>query len=464
LRRIAKVSSGLLLVNLLVLSMMTASGAAAMGANQASATASQAQTSKAASGTEDLKNPDPKIREKTARELGATGDPSVVPALAAALNDSSAQVRRQVVIALASIRVSQSLDALIGATTDNDQEVRWLSVKGIEGYYTGQSPKSGSGFMGFMEKQYRSVKSAFVENSQEVPPGTAVNIRAIASLDRVMMDPGYPKASREATRALGILRAKQAVPDLITTAHSSNQDLAREALSSLGKIRDTSAGPKLIDLLDSSHRDVQQDAAVTVGILRTRAAIPKLQSMYENSSNKGTREKALQGLAYIGDPVSGPLFLKALWDSDNSIQTSAAEGLARSKYQPALPDLLRAAPAEKNGGVRLAMEFAITSLGHNDYLSSMINALGSNGDFAQAYLIELARDPKLLSQLYPYMDSRNAEVRRRLCNVLMYSGDQTSVQPLERASHDQDGSVAAAALRALAAVRQRSSAPPPSGS
>ncbi len=417
--------------------------------------------SKNASGTEDLKNPDPKIRAKTARELGQSGNPAMVPALAAALNDPSPKVRRQVVIALASIRVSQSLNALISATTDSDEEVRWLAIMGIEGYYTGQSPKSSAGFMGFMEKQYRTVKQQFEQNSNEVPPGTAVNIRAIAALDRTMMDNRYPKAQLAATQALGALRARQAVPDLVTTAHSPDYDLARQALNALSQIQDTSAGPKLVDLLDSPNRKVRQDAAVTIGILRTRSAVPKLQSMYNGSSHRTTREKALEGLAYVGDPVSGPLFLKALWNPDHAIQISAAEGLARSKYHPALPDLLRAAPAEKNATVRLAMEFAITALGRDDYLSSLTNDLGSGSGegIAQSYLIELARQPGFLAKLYPYMDSRNADVRRELCNVLLYSGNSTSIQPLERASHDRNGSVAAAALRALAAVRRRTSTP-----
>ncbi|MCL5005838.1 MAG: HEAT repeat domain-containing protein [Acidobacteria bacterium] len=462
-KRITKAFSKLLLI-ILILPVAGALGRAAVaaGANQSPAKASQSGASSAGSETEDLKNPNPKIRAKTARELGQTGDPSVVPALAAALSDPSPKVRQQVVIALASIRVSQSLDALISATTDSNEQVRWLAIKGIEGYYTGHAPKSG--FMAFVKRQYRGVKRQFDQTITEVPPGTVVSVRAVAALDRAMMDPRFPRDSREAARALGILRAKLAVPDLVTTAHSSDADLAREALNSLSKIRDTSAGPKLIDLLDSPNRGVKQDAAVTIGILRTRAAVPKLQSMYENSPNKGTREKALEGLSYIGDPVSGPIFLKALWDPDNSIQISAAEGLGRSKYQPALPDLLRAAPAEKNAEVRVAMEFAITSLGRSDYLSALINDLGSGStnDIAQSYLIELARRPGFLSKLYPYMDSRDAEVRRRLCNVLMYSGDSTSVQPLERASHDADGSVAAAALRALAAVRQRVSASAPS--
>ncbi len=356
---------------------------AASAAGPAPENSRQAQT---ASGTEDLKNPDPKIRIKTARELGQTGSPSVVPALAAALSDPNPKVRREVVIALASIRVSQSLDALIGATTDSDEEVRWLAIKGIEGYYTGQTPKSSAGFMGFMGKQYRSVKRQFIQNTLEVPPGTAVDIRAIAALDRAMMDNRYPKAQLEATRALGVLRARPAVTDLVATAHSEDSDLDRQALNSLAAIQDTAAGPKLVDLLDSPSRKVRQDAAVTVGILRTRSAVPKLQWMYANSSKKETREKALEGLAYVGDPASGPVFLKALSSPDNPIQISAAEGLARSKYQPALPELLRAAPAEKKTAVRLAMEFAITALGRNDYLSSLVNDLASNTDIAQAYL------------------------------------------------------------------------------
>jgi HEAT repeat protein len=460
-RRMAKASAKLWC--LLVLPVVMATAVAAQAARQASATASPTQTSTANSETEDLKNPNPKIRAKTARELGESGDPSVVPALAAALNDPSPKVRRQVVVALASIRVRSSLDALITATTDNDDEVRRLAVEGIEGYYTGQTPKSESGFMGFMGKQYRTVKRQFVESNLQVPPGTAVDIRATAALDRVMMDTRFHDASLAATRALGVLLAKPAVPDLVATAHSPNADMARAALDSLAKIKDISAGPKLLDLLDSPNRDLQQDAAVTIGILRTRAAVPKLQAMYENSPHKETREKALEGLGYIGDPVSGPLFLKALWDPDNSIEISAAEGIARSQYQPALPDLLRAAPAEKNAEVRLAMEFAITSLGRDDYLSSLVNDLGSGsrGGIAQAYLIELARNPALLPKLYSYMDSRDADVRRRLCNVLMYSGDKTSLAPLERASHDGNGDVAAAALRAMAAVRARTSAPPP---
>jgi len=450
-----------------ILILLVIAGGASYGkaAPQSAATASSTAASATPAGNsevEDLKNPSPKVRAKAAREIGEAGDPSAVPALITALSDSSSDVRRQVVVSLASIRVAQSLQGLIQATSDNDSEVRWLAVRGIEGYYTGVTPKTG--FFGYMERQYRSAKRKFEGGSVQVSPGTTVDPQAVSALERVMKDAQYSRPAQEATRALGILLARQAVPDLVTTAHSPSEDLAREALNSLAKIQDTSAGPKLVDLLSSPDRNVRQDAAVTVGILRTRAAVPKLQSLYENDTHSQTRDKALQGLAYIGDPVSVPIFLEALNNSHAPIRGYAAQGLARAKDEKALPDLLRVTPAEKNADARLAMEFAITSLGKNDYLSSMINALGSGeGDTAQAYLTELARNPNFLSGLYPYLNSRDADVRRRLCNVLLYAGDGTSVQPLEGLSHDQNSEVAAAALHALSAVRLRAGASPAAG-
>ena len=452
--------NGLILAQILVLAAFAGAAPRVTAAPQSTATkgstAQAASSSKVVSGTdiEDLKNPKAKVRAKAAKEIGENGDPSAVPALIAALNDPSTNVRKQVVVALASIRVKQSLQGLIQATSDSDSEVRWLAVKGIEGYYTGVTPKTG--FMGYMERQYRSAKRKFLGGPIRITPGTAVDPKAVSALDRVMMDTRHQRAAEEATRALGILMARQAVPDLVITAHGPNVDLAREALNSLGKIQDTSAGPKLVDLLSSPNNKIEQDAAVTVGILRTKSAVPRLQAMYENGPNQATRQAALQGLSYIGDPTSEPIFLKALYDNQASIRGYAAQGMARAKDTKALPDLLRSAPAEKNADARLAMEFAITALGRNDYLSAIIQSLDSGqSDEAQAYLVELARRPGFLAELYPYMNSRDAQVQQRLCDVLMYAGDATSIQPLEQLSHDRNNQVAAAALRALSAVRRR---------
>ena len=106
------------------------------------------------------------------------------------------------------------------------------------------------------------------------------------------------------------------------------------------------------------------------------------------------------------------------------------------------------------------MEFALTALSRNDYLAEMVDELGSRseGDAAQSYFVELARRPGFLAVLYPYLDHHDPAVRKRLCDVLMFSGDSSSLAPLERLSRDSNNDVASEALRALRAIRARSAA------
>jgi len=405
---------------------------------------------------EGLKSSDAKIRAKTARELGQSGDNSVIPSLVSALKDPEPKVRREVVVALATLRQPAALDALTTVMKDTDAETRGLAVEGIVGYYTGETPSTG--FAAFMKKNWERAMSHFIPDTTQVDPGIALDPKAVEALREGLADMSSGRVARESARGLGVLHARAAVPDLVKAAHLTDVDLSREALSALGKIGDTSAGPQLLDLLNSSDKDVRLDAAVTVGILRTHEALAKLQSMFDSASDSRTREKSLEGLAYLGEPVSVPTFLKALWSSDKSLRISSAEGLARAGDPKAIPDLLKAAGSESDAEARLAMGFALTALGRNDYLAEMVDELGSrmNGDVAKSYFVELARKPGFLAQLYPYLDHRSSTVRMKLCDVLMASGDATSIPLLERLSRDSNGDVASEALRALRAIRARS--------
>jgi HEAT repeat protein len=407
---------------------------------------------------EELKSPDANRRARAARELGQSADPSAVPALAAALNDPSLKVRREVVLALSSIRVPEALDPLIAATRDQDLKVRELAIRGLVGYYTGETPSFG--FVAFWKRAWRRAKTRFVEENVRIDPGVKVEPKVIAALVATMNNTPAIEPARKAADGLGILMARAAVPDLVKAAYSSDEDLAVEALNALAKIKDRSAGPQLVNLLDSSNDAVKREAAVTLGILKANAALAKLQSMFANNPHRQTREKALEGLAYLGDPLSVPLFITALWSHDKTYRALAAEGLGRAGDTKGLPDLERAVQVEKDSEARMAMQFAITALGKADYFSALVDELGSTlrGNTAQAYLIELSREKKFLPRLYPYMDNPDGTVRRRLCTVLMFTGDNSSVQPLERLSHDSNADVAREALRALRAVRLRAAA------
>jgi HEAT repeat protein len=404
---------------------------------------------------QELKSPDAAIRAKAAKQLGESGDISTVPALAAELTDPSSKVRGEVIIALSKLHTNQSLDALLKATRDTDPSVRLLAVEATIGWYTGNIPAVGFG--GIVSRSYHNAMNRFQGNVTRINPGMQVDPRAITALEKAMEDTRSIDAARKAAWGLGVLTARSAVPDLIKAAHSFDPDLAINALNALAKIKDISAGPQLVDVLDSTNNGVKQTAAITVGILRTKAAIPKLESIYQNDRNKETRAAALDGLAYVGDPSAYSVFSTALSSRNPDERQYAAEGLARAGNRQALPELESRMAIEKKEGVRLGILFAETSLGQTQHLRDLVESLPSRswGGVAQSYLIELARRKDLLQDIYPYLSSRDATTRRRLCYVLMYSGDASSIQQLQPLTRDRNGDVAAAALSAVRAIRAR---------
>jgi len=401
------------------------------------------------------------VRAKAADDLGKAGDRTTIPALGDALKDASPKVRHEVVLALAQFHQSDVLPPLEAATKDVDDGVRMTAVQCLVGYYTGNLPPSG--WTGFMKKNWQRATSHFQADDSKIDPGVNVDPSVVTTLVGVMKDTRSNAASREATKGLGILLARAAAPDLVVTAHSSDADLSREALNSLGKIKDRDSGPKLVDLLDSPNKDIKRDACVTVGILRTKDAVAKLQTIFQSDPDQKDKAAAMQGLAYLGDKVSVPVFTPALWNDNKDIRQGAAEGLARAADPQCLSELQRADLAEKDEGPKLAMEYALAALGKDDALRDVVSELGSkvHGDVARVYLTELTRNPSFLTKLYPYLQSPENGVRKRLCVVLMYSGDQSSLAQLDRLEHDTDGDVAKAALNAKRAIRARMDSPAP---
>lgn len=395
------------------------------------------------------------IRAKAADDLGKQGDRTTIPALADALKDSSSKVRREAVLSLAEFHLSEVLPSIESATKDVDDGVRMTAIQCLIGFYTGNLPPTG--WTGFMKKNWQWAASHFQMDDSKIDPGVNVDPTVVTTLIGIMKTSRSSGDVRQATKGLGILLATAAAPDLVVTAHSSDVDLAREALNALDKIKDRASGPKLVDLLDSSNKDIKRDACVTVGILGTKEALAKLQAIFQNDTDQKDRVAAMQGLAYLGDKVSVPLFTQALWNENKDIRQGAAEGLARAADPQSLSELQKAELAEKDAAPKLAIEYALAALGQDNALSNLVSELGSKGrpDVARAYLTELARNPVFLTKLYPFLVSPDSSIRKRLCIVLMYSGDQTSLPQLDRLERDPDSDVASTALKAKRAIRAR---------
>src|SRR6185436_7026458 len=82
-----------------------------------------------------LRDPDPKVREKAVRQLGENKNPAYAPVLAPLVQDPDEKVRMTVVRSLIRIGTEASLSPLCRAVRDGLPEIRYLAVDGIVNFY-----------------------------------------------------------------------------------------------------------------------------------------------------------------------------------------------------------------------------------------------------------------------------------------------------------------------------------------
>ena len=176
----------------------------------------------------------------------------------------------------------------------------------------------------------------------------------------------------------------------------------------------------MIDLLDSSNKDIKRDACMTVGILGTHDAVAKLQAIYQNDTDEKDKVAAMQGLAYLGDKVSVPIFTQGLWNPNKDIRQGAAEGLARAADPSSLNELQKAVMAEKDGAPKLADEFALAALGQDGALSDLVTELGTKVRPMSRVLLDRTRPQSGLSDQALHLPS---EPRREYSQAPLHRAD-----------------------------------------
>jgi HEAT repeat protein len=267
-----------------------------------------------------------------------------------------------------------------------------------------------------------------------------------------------------AARATGILRGRQALPDLEQALHSKDTQVIYESLVAIQKIRDTSAGASIIFLLRDLDERVQIAAVETTGLLMYRDGANDLSDVLDRSKNIRVKRAALTALAQIpAEPLHG-VYTSYLVNKDDGLREAAAEGLGRLKNPADRATVESAFASERKTGPRLSLAFALVSMGKREmgefdplrYLVDNLNSTGYRG-IARPYLSELARDPEIRKALYPAL--RDPMVTRDekigLGQVLSQSGDRDALPALETLSQDSDQDVAQEGLRSLKNLRAR---------
>ena len=400
------------------------------------------------------------VKPKDVKEIGKGGT-SAIPHLQELLKDPNRDVRVEVVRQLTDIGTQYSLDPLILGTADNEPEVQIRATDGLVNFYLPGYVQSGLGAS--IKRVGTSVKSKFTDtNDKIIDPYVTVRPEVITAFGKLARSGGSMDARANAARALGILRGRAAVPDLIEAAHSKNSDVIYESLVALQKIRDDSAGPKVEFLLHDLDPRVQIAALDTVGVLRDMSAVPGITDVVDRTRDVKVKREALGALAMLPEETSRPVYQQYITDKDDRLRAAAAEGFARLKNPKDLTMLQKAWADEAKPQPRLSLAFAQVMLGVREvsefsplrYLVNNLNSSAYNGQ-AFPFLVELARDRDVRQVLYGQLPNGTKAEKIGLAGVLARSGDQASVPELQKLTNDPDPDVSKEALRAVRTLQSR---------
>ncbi len=404
---------------------------------------------------------DAKERAKAVREY-AKGDSASIEKLASYLSDPDIDVRVEAVKGIDQIGGPGSVDPLVRALSDNDPEVQIRATDGLVNFYLPGYLQTG----GLLKRASAAVKAHFTDtNDQVIDPWVEVRPDVIRALGKVVRGASSMHARADAARAIGILRGRAAIPDLMQAMRTKDDEVMYESLNALQKIHDPTVAPQITWLLHDLSDRIQIKALETTGLLQNRAALPDVRNALDHAHNQKVRRAALEAIALMPDDSVHGLLVSYLDNKDDQLRCSAAEGLARLKNSADEQALQHVFQNDKKTAPRLGAAFGLVALGHREgtefgplrYLVSNLNSAGYR-DVTRPYLTELARDPAVRQALYPMLQGASKDEKTGLAEVFARSGDKDSLPYLQTISRDPDADVAQEGLRALRTLQARTSA------
>ena len=386
---------------------------------------------------------------------GTAGIPKLLPYA----QDPDVEVRREVVRSMVAIGGPASLEPLTQALLDTDEEVQIRATDGVVNFYLPGYWESG--LSGTMKRAGTRVLSRWAETNDQIIPGyVEVRPEVVAGLGKMANGSNSMVARANAARAVGVLRGKAAVGDLVQALTAKDGKLIYEVLIAFEKIRDRSVAPKIHYLLRDLDERVQLAALETAGLLMNPESVIPLRDAYERARNERVRRAALNAVALIPDEGSRPLFMAQLDSSDEYLRAAAAEGLARlgkTEDEVALRERfskevkMRARLAQAFGAARLGA----VGMGEFDALRYLVNTLNQKAwkGMAEGYLVELVRVEAVRAALMPVMAQSTKTEKLGLAQVFGRSGRRDLEPALEALAKDVDTEVASEALRNLRSLR-----------
>ena len=193
-------------------------------------------------------------------------DPRIVAALATALEDQSADVRRQAAVTLSQMHSAQAVDALIAATTDADKEVRQFAVRAISRH---KSDAVTQALVRALKDSDAEVRRSAMHRVARLRDPKYIDIFVEALKDE------NPEVRQHAAQALSQYRDPRAVPGLIIALKDANADVRQQAAHALGQVGDARAVDPLVAAMKDPNADVREHVVHALGRIGQRSGREK---------------------------------------------------------------------------------------------------------------------------------------------------------------------------------------------
>ncbi|MGE5487660.1 MAG: HEAT repeat domain-containing protein [bacterium] len=397
---------------------------------------------------------DVKDRVRAARDLRNQGS-SAIPQLQNMLSDPDSRVRVEAVKSIVEIGTQLSIDPLVAATRDNDAEVQIRATDGLVNFYL--PGYVSSGLSASLRRVGEAISAKFTDtNDAIIPVHVEVRPEVIEALGKLARGGATMESRANAARAVGILRGRAAIPDLVEAMKKSKNDqVLYESLVAIRKIRDREAAPQIEFLLRDLDEKVQIAAIETTGLLQNHDALPKLRAVLAETRKRDVRRAALTAIAMLPEESNRPVYEQYLNDRDDKLRAAAAEGIARLKNPSDVPAMEKMFNEERKMEPRLSAAFALVMLGRTELsehspLQYLVNTLASSAwrGVARPFLVELARDEKVLRAVEQATRNASRNEKVELAYVLGMSGDRASLEYIDWLIRDPNTDVSGAALEA----------------
>ena len=397
-------------------------------------------------------------RARAVRDLAKQGA-DAIPLIAPYMTDADAQVRVEAVKAYVDLGGPRTLDPLVKAAGDNDAEVQIRATDGLVNVYLPGYVKTG--LSGTLSRAGNSIRVKFSEtNDQVIDPFVTVRPDVVIALGKLARGASSLDARANAARAVGVLRGKEALPDLYEALRSKDSKLMYESLVAIEKIADPSSASRIAFVLRDLDERVKTQALEVTGILRNKDAAPQVREALRDASTPKVKRAALEALAKLADPADHAIFIQNLNDKDEGVRAAASEGLGRIRNPMDRMILEQNFNGERAMLPRLAAAFALVSSGDATTerygpLRYLFNALNQRNwrDTAGPYLTELAREKRTRDIMRQLLEGGTKDERIQIAPVFASTGDRDFVAVLEALSKDPDPDVAAAGIRSLRVLR-----------